>query len=199
MLYTNGTKCDLTGKPRTAIVKYICEEVRCGLCVFIYALCFQGVNYAIASVTEVETCNYELVVLTNRLCAHPVFQKPRSKDFEIRCYTKPATDISQSVVRPAGYNQFLDDHHFRDFNDVLKKNINVVDDSSTTLLDLSLSIEDDEVDELEDDGPSKRMSPGERVVTLTRLVESWFSGEICLDARTGRGRGVKICYRKSGE
>ena len=163
---------------------------------------FQSVIYPlIASVNEVETCSYEIIVLTNRICAHPDFKRPRSKDFEIKCYTTSSSSRSatQTIVRPVAYNQFQSDSQFRDF-DILKKNLNLRDDASSTLLDLSISIDDDEVDELEgNSGDSKRrLSKDERIITLTRMIEAFFSRDLCLDARAGSW-GLKICYRKSSK
>jgi endoplasmic reticulum lectin 1 len=71
--YQHGTTCDLTGKPRTTTVLYVCEE---------------GAKNQIRSLNELSTCNYEIVVMTNRLCAHPSFHKAPAKENEIQCYAE---------------------------------------------------------------------------------------------------------------
>ncbi len=35
---------------------------------------------------QISSCTYEIIVLTNRLCAHPSFQKAPSKELEVRCF-----------------------------------------------------------------------------------------------------------------
>ena len=72
--YRYGTACDLTNKPRETTVMYICHE---------------QVEHIVYSVTEVSTCNYELVLLTNLLCSHPAFQTPTIPEREIYCYASP--------------------------------------------------------------------------------------------------------------
>uniref|UniRef100_A0A914YJW5 Endoplasmic reticulum lectin 1 n=1 Tax=Panagrolaimus superbus TaxID=310955 RepID=A0A914YJW5_9BILA len=72
--YRHGTPCDLTGKPRTVTLLYICYEYS---------------RHAVHSITEVSTCNYEISVLTNLLCSHPAFDMPTNPEHEIRCYAPP--------------------------------------------------------------------------------------------------------------
>jgi hypothetical protein len=46
-------------------------------------LIFQAAKNQVHSFSEISSCNYEMVVLTNRLCAHPSFQKPPTKEHEV--------------------------------------------------------------------------------------------------------------------
>ncbi|GBF95116.1 hypothetical protein Rsub_07700 [Raphidocelis subcapitata] len=60
--YSSGAGCHLTGRPRTAEVRYTC---------------LRGLrDNAVASVREFPTCNYVVVVSTPLLCGHPAFKPP---------------------------------------------------------------------------------------------------------------------------
>lgn len=69
--YTNGTKCDLTGQPRNAEVRFFCEE--------------DAGDY-IYRVDEPGTCSYIITVHTSRLCSHPLLKPlPSNKAHSITC------------------------------------------------------------------------------------------------------------------
>ncbi|XP_071536439.1 endoplasmic reticulum lectin 1-like isoform X2 [Panulirus ornatus] len=59
--YTDGTICDLTGKPRISHILYVCYE--------------EG-RHDIYSIKETYTCEYEIIVLSPYLCQHPSY-RPR--------------------------------------------------------------------------------------------------------------------------
>lgn len=68
---TDGTLCDLiNNEPRVTKVLYVC-----------YA---PGKN-EIYSLKEVSTCNYEVVILTPTLCAHPSFKPTVTAENNINC------------------------------------------------------------------------------------------------------------------
>ncbi|XP_055945301.1 protein OS-9-like isoform X2 [Argiope bruennichi] len=70
--YVNGTKCDLTGHPRSAEVRLYCEE--------------DAGDY-IYRVDEPGTCNYVITVHTSRLCSHPQLKPlPAKKAYSIPCH-----------------------------------------------------------------------------------------------------------------
>uniref|UniRef100_A0A1I7XPG9 Endoplasmic reticulum lectin 1 n=1 Tax=Heterorhabditis bacteriophora TaxID=37862 RepID=A0A1I7XPG9_HETBA len=71
VLYTQGTNCDVTKKPRTTTVLYICVE---------------NSRNQIHSLSEVSLCNYEIIVMTNRICSHPAYKRKEKKEHEIVCY-----------------------------------------------------------------------------------------------------------------
>uniref|UniRef100_A0A0N5ARP5 Endoplasmic reticulum lectin 1 n=1 Tax=Syphacia muris TaxID=451379 RepID=A0A0N5ARP5_9BILA len=81
VIYKHGTVCDLTGKPRTTVVKYVCKEGK----------------EKIYSSSEVSTCNYEIIVLNSRLCTHPAFKPDATAEYEIKCYSK---DSKNGTVKP---------------------------------------------------------------------------------------------------
>ncbi|KAK6009625.1 glucosidase II beta subunit-like protein, partial [Ostertagia ostertagi] len=68
VLYSQGTTCDITGKPRTTTVMYICVE---------------SARNQIHSLSEVSSCNYEVIVLTYALCSHPSYKRKVKENQEI--------------------------------------------------------------------------------------------------------------------
>ena len=64
-LYTNGTKCDMTGRPRETEVRLQCSP---------------GEPSFLASIEEVSTCRYLLHFSTNLLCKHPGFAADQNKE-----------------------------------------------------------------------------------------------------------------------
>lgn len=74
---TDGTYCDLSNAPRSIKVKYVC---------------FANKNSEILTIKETSTCNYELIVLTSKLCALPAFTTEKSEETPIHC--SPVGDAS---------------------------------------------------------------------------------------------------------
>jgi len=56
---TDGTLCDLSGKPRSTRVQYVC---------------YQHGKHEIYSLKETSTCEYEAVILSPLLCQHPNYR-----------------------------------------------------------------------------------------------------------------------------
>ncbi|KAK4257464.1 hypothetical protein QN277_007048 [Acacia crassicarpa] len=71
--YTNGSKCDLTNKPRETEVRFVCSEPRA----------------TISSITELSTCKYALTIQCPTLCKHPLFQEERPVSHTINCNVLP--------------------------------------------------------------------------------------------------------------
>uniref|UniRef100_A0A224YPK6 Protein OS-9 n=1 Tax=Rhipicephalus zambeziensis TaxID=60191 RepID=A0A224YPK6_9ACAR len=70
-VYSHGSKCDITGVPRRAEVRYFCDE--------------ESTDY-IDSVEEPETCSYVFTVHTSRVCAFPPLKRiSASKPHTISC------------------------------------------------------------------------------------------------------------------
>uniref|UniRef100_A0A8C8RDL2 Endoplasmic reticulum lectin n=1 Tax=Pelusios castaneus TaxID=367368 RepID=A0A8C8RDL2_9SAUR len=79
--YGNGSKCDLSGQPREAEVRFLCEE---------------GSGDYIARVDEPQSCSYVLTVHTTRICHHPFLRPPSTATPQaIRCH--PALSPAQYV------------------------------------------------------------------------------------------------------
>lgn len=68
---TDGTVCDLTGKPRVSHVKYICQPNGRG---------------EIFQLKETSSCEYDVLVLTAVLCPHPSFKPKDPPVSKINCH-----------------------------------------------------------------------------------------------------------------
>ncbi|KAF1769655.1 hypothetical protein GCK72_001472 [Caenorhabditis remanei] len=91
--YNHGTTCDVTGKPRTTDVVYICVA---------------KVQHKILSVTEISSCHYEIVIMTDLLCRHPEYQLSEKKDHKILCWNEDAKNENEAKPKTL---QRLDDFH----------------------------------------------------------------------------------------
>lgn len=70
---TDGTKCDLTKKPRVARVLYVCNG--------------DDRKHELYSIKEVSTCEYEAIVITSLLCKHKDFKVDTNAPSDIECYS----------------------------------------------------------------------------------------------------------------
>lgn len=70
IIFISGTLCDLSNKPRVARVQYVCYK--------------HGKN-EVYSFKETLTCEYEIVVLSPLLCAHPQFRPQEASENTINC------------------------------------------------------------------------------------------------------------------
>lgn len=82
--YVNGSRCDLTGRPREAEVRFVCEE---------------GAGDYLARVDEPQSCSYVLTVHTPRLCRHPHLRPPPG--------AAPQPILCQPALSPAQYVQYV--------------------------------------------------------------------------------------------
>ncbi|CAD6184369.1 unnamed protein product [Caenorhabditis auriculariae] len=92
--YTRGTQCDITQKPRSCDVLYICVE--------------NVMQPKILSVTEVSSCHYEIIIMSALICDHPAYRLKTSKDQEIICVNLDAEN--EEAAKPRSL-QRLDDFH----------------------------------------------------------------------------------------
>lgn len=69
---TDGTDCDLTGKPRQSHVMYICQPNGRG---------------EIFQLKETSSCEYDIIVLTAVLCSHPAFKPKDPPVSKINCHS----------------------------------------------------------------------------------------------------------------
>merc|ERR1719450_1687682 len=70
--YTNGTKCDLTGRPRQTELRFVCSEA--------------AVQDYIGDIFEPQSCEYTIVIHTSRLCTVPWLRpvaEPRGRAWKI--------------------------------------------------------------------------------------------------------------------
>ncbi|XP_060079073.1 protein OS-9-like isoform X2 [Ylistrum balloti] len=79
--YINGSRCDLTGRPRKTEVRFVCEE---------------GAGDSIARIDEPETCGYILTVHTTKICHHP-YLKPPTKNTPVPITCQPVLSETQFI------------------------------------------------------------------------------------------------------
>jgi len=78
MNMSDGTVCDLSGRPRQTNVLYVC---------------YPQSKHNVFSVKETSTCQYEVIILTSYLCSHPWYKPPNSDELNIDCL--PVGDSSR--------------------------------------------------------------------------------------------------------
>eukprot|EP00102_Acyrthosiphon_pisum_P025584 XP_016662794.1 PREDICTED: endoplasmic reticulum lectin 1-like [Acyrthosiphon pisum] len=80
MNMSDGTVCDLSGRPRQTNVLYICHPQP---------------KHNVFSVKETATCQYEVIILTYFLCTHPWYKPPIINELNIDCLP-----IGDSMSKP---------------------------------------------------------------------------------------------------
>ncbi|KAF2349179.1 Glucosidase II beta subunit-like, partial [Trinorchestia longiramus] len=86
----DGTICELSGNPRVTDVLYVCYE--------------HGRN-DVYSVKETSTCEYEIVILTDALCQHPLYKKKEKQNIPIHCLsTMPGLRRPKELIRTEAHS-----------------------------------------------------------------------------------------------
>uniref|UniRef100_A0A915JS69 Endoplasmic reticulum lectin 1 n=1 Tax=Romanomermis culicivorax TaxID=13658 RepID=A0A915JS69_ROMCU len=197
--YHQGTTCDITGRPRRTTVYYVCDNDR------------QSDKGLIRSFDEVSSCEYELVVATSRLCAHPGFRQEKSKEHKIECF--PAGG-QQSPTTPESLILWEKEAKFRRLygeneksggkNRIiipfLPKNIDL--ESILEELNVETLENEQEIEEQETPNTSARPSQEiaqDKIVTKPpadqTLAKSFLAGEQCLYGGSGWWR-FEYCHQK---
>ncbi|CAN8074318.1 unnamed protein product [Agarophyton chilense] len=84
-LYTGGTTCDMTNKPRQVLVKYMCIEDIVSLPGLQERTSKEKVAF-LYSIREVESCVYEIEFFNKAICEHPLYkQKLEGIEKPIHC------------------------------------------------------------------------------------------------------------------
>nr|CAH8852688.1 unnamed protein product [Trichobilharzia regenti] len=71
--YIDGTLCDLIQQHRSTTVMYICHE---------------SIGGQIVDISEIRTCQYQVVFATKLLCSHPMYKQKRAHTNAISCHSK---------------------------------------------------------------------------------------------------------------
>ncbi|KAI1722291.1 glucosidase II beta subunit-like protein domain-containing protein [Ditylenchus destructor] len=200
--YTQGTTCDLTNKPRTTTVFYVCDE---------------SSKNQVHSLSEVSSCNYEVVVMTNRLCAHPSFQKPLTKEHEIHCFPSNPEQMNPKPKSLVQLEKENTNSFFQEFS--LLKGATIVKGTKDIFNKLMQAGEsDDEFDQLNmilealktstktlterdnqgsgDDSSSQTSKPTAPTTSDKMLMEQFWKGKACLSGGSGWWKH-EICYGRS--
>ncbi|CAH0390448.1 unnamed protein product [Bemisia tabaci] len=73
MNMTDGTMCDLTGRPRHTSVLYVC---------------YNHGKHDFYSLKEVSSCHYEVIIISSLLCLHPHYKPKETGENSIDCIPK---------------------------------------------------------------------------------------------------------------
>ncbi|XP_041353604.1 endoplasmic reticulum lectin 1-like [Gigantopelta aegis] len=91
---TSGTPCDLTKEPRKARILYVCQPEGHG---------------EIYQLKEMSTCEYEVIILTAVLCAHPDFRPKNPPVSQIQCHA-----LDGSPPKPRQLHTFIQEETLAD-------------------------------------------------------------------------------------
>ncbi|XP_043261848.1 endoplasmic reticulum lectin 1 [Colletes gigas] len=182
---TDGTVCNINNKPRKVKVLYVC---------------YQHDKHELFSVKETVSCEYEIIVLSPLLCAHPDYKPQDIRENEINCLpvdtapTKPrvlmAMEMESLTLRHQKvtddklqkiYATLHVDKEGQDGEARIRVEIHPVD-----VIDKHNNI-DDAINSLADQG----ISPAE-----VSPVKNFLSGKNCLHGGNGWWK-YEFCYGRS--
>lgn len=153
----NGSICDLNQKPRETRVLYFC---------------YAHGKHEIFSLKETSTCQYEIIVLSPLLCAHPNYRPQETGENQINCIP-----LQGSPNKPYNLVKMkLENLKYRKRSDIEQIRVE--------FMPLNLN---------EKEHLSKPESPID-----TSPVESFLSGKYCLNGGSGWWK-YEFCYGKSVE
>ncbi|KAL3276793.1 hypothetical protein HHI36_012156 [Cryptolaemus montrouzieri] len=155
----NGTLCDLNNnKPRETRALYVC---------------YAHGKHDVYSLKETSTCQYEIIILSPLLCAHPKYKPKDSGEHPINC-----TPLEGNADKPYNLAKLkIDSKKLRQQSEFDSIRIEF------TPIDLT----DREVTKVQ-----------ENLITDTSPVENFLAGKNCLSGGTGWWR-YEFCYGKSIE
>ncbi|XP_077483646.1 uncharacterized protein LOC144093812 isoform X1 [Amblyomma americanum] len=148
-IYSHGSKCDITGVPRKAEVRYYCDE--------------ESTDY-VDSVEEPETCSYVFTVHTSRVCAFPPLKRiSPSKPHTISCSPRLTEKQYQRYLEVKENEKRLEEERRKVWLSEQQKNLEAIKsfvkkEPSNTLTNLEKPIVDVVENEQETVVPEKRES-----------------------------------------
>eukprot|EP00475_Leptophrys_vorax_P014149 TRINITY_DN20531_c0_g2_i2.p1 TRINITY_DN20531_c0_g2~~TRINITY_DN20531_c0_g2_i2.p1 ORF type:complete len:248 (-),score=29.62 TRINITY_DN20531_c0_g2_i2:70-720(-) len=109
-VYTNGTTCDLTNTGRRTEVRHFCEE---------------GSQSYIAAIKEGPTCEYDLILNTNLLCAHSQFRVMKQPIHFINCHAYPGQSSLPEAIGAGSSTIPTSDTNLGSIEDVSKEEVDL--------------------------------------------------------------------------
>lgn len=181
--FTDGTLCDLNGKPRRTAVLYVC---------------FAGTKNDIFVIKETSTCEYEVIVISSELCKHPKYRPKVTGENEITCRPldgSPKKPMSLLQMETDAFKQ----RHFSSFGDPKNEKMFAVysiDEYQDKDGRMQVRVELRPVDEPE--LPSALEPPATTAPDVPMPVEQFLGGKECIEGGSGWWK-YKFCYGKSVE
>uniref|UniRef100_A0A1B6G9A4 Endoplasmic reticulum lectin 1 n=1 Tax=Cuerna arida TaxID=1464854 RepID=A0A1B6G9A4_9HEMI len=185
---TDGTMCDLNGKPRRTNVLYVC-----------YAM---G-KHEIYSFKETSTCEYELVVLSSLLCQHPKYKPQDTGEHPISCLPLDGAPKKPKSLRKIEAESLRLRHQGLLEHEALKKvfavfSIDKIEKDGESRVRLELrALPEVEQGETPPSPPLSVTPPvSSAPLTDTSPVKSFLSGNNCLQGGSGWWK-FEFCYGRS--
>ncbi|KAM9804175.1 endoplasmic reticulum lectin 1 [Neosynchiropus ocellatus] len=172
----NGTPCLLEkNKPRSTAVLYVCHP---------------EAKHEILSVAEVQTCRYEVVVLTPLLCSHPKYTQVFKTSPVNPIFCHPLAD---SPLRPRGLSR-LDKLQQEQFKDLLSPESETREEETATLREEGFTSTHKPIAV----GGQSQVAVGTTLIsrlTDDQLIKEFLSGSYCLHGGVGWWK-YEFCYGK---
>ncbi|XP_050542123.1 endoplasmic reticulum lectin 1 isoform X2 [Daktulosphaira vitifoliae] len=166
MNMTDGTICDLNGRPRHTNVLYVC---------------YPQSKHNVFSVKETSTCQYEVIVMTSLLCAHPWYKPSNNDELSIDCLP-----VGESPRKPHNLRVLQSDRS------KLKKQLKVLTNGEAQIR-VKLQPINSENEVKEKIKVKNNMIESHKRVT--NEINEFFNSELCLDGGSGWWK-YEICYKK---
>jgi len=182
---TDGTLCDLNGKPRRTSILYVCYNLG---------------KHEIYSFKETSTCEYELIVLSSLLCQHPKYKPQDTGDHPISCLPLDGAPKKPKNLRrieaesmKLRRQRLLDEERLKKVFAVFSIDKIEQDGESRVRVELR-AIPDDKEGGEAPPTPSSSHSPA--ALADTSPVESFLSGKNCLQGGSGWWK-FEFCYGRT--
>ncbi|XP_055540039.1 endoplasmic reticulum lectin 1 isoform X2 [Wyeomyia smithii] len=177
----SGTVCDLNGEPRVTKVLYVCY--------------LHGKN-EVYSLKETSTCNYEVIILTPMLCAHPKYKPQETEENKINCVAlndspkKPKNLLMMEIESMRIKYQKLTDIPFK--RELFPNDIPIIEALNQKLPHATGLAEEDSTSSTNPmDAFSKKMRKSKELKPLLEFLD----GVHCLNGGSGWWK-FELCYGK---
>ncbi|KAH0567142.1 endoplasmic reticulum lectin 1 isoform X1 [Cotesia glomerata] len=180
---TDGTVCDLSNKPRTINLLYVCHHMG---------------KHEIYSLEEVSSCEYEAIILSPFICNHPDYDPRLTDEDEITCIPQDKSPKKPKALA-ALEAQSLKLRHQKSTEEKPQKVVAIFRlDKDTQDGEPQLRIELHPADAIEKNGEEylHSLMDVSSVSTDTNPVQSFLSGKQCLHGGDGWWK-YEFCYGKS--
>ncbi|XP_008553142.1 endoplasmic reticulum lectin 1 [Microplitis demolitor] len=180
---TDGTVCDLSNKPRTIKLLYVCHQMG---------------KHEIYSLEEVSSCEYEAIILSPFICSHPDYDPRLTDEDEITCIPedkspkKPKALAALEAESLKLRHQKVSEEKPQKVVAILRVNKDTQDGEP------QLRIELHPADAIEKNGEEylNSLLDMSSVPSDTNPVQSFLSGKQCLHGGDGWWK-YEFCYGKS--
>lgn len=173
--YTDGTICDLTGKPRVSHILFVCYE--------------KG-RHDIHSIKETFTCEYEIVVLSPNICQHPFYRPRELPQTDLHCIP-----MSGAPKRPRNLRRIETESLKMRSNGAM---LSGVSSSGSIKLEVVDDPDHPSIASVTPEPPAKLSLFPPQPAIDQKLVQDFLNGEYCLHGGSGWWK-YEFCYGRKVE